>query len=378
MKKFLAGSAIASIYTTNGDLIAISNTQINDTINLSVESQEVRSGYGNALDYIYYHTTRMEGQLEDAQFNLDYIKQNLGAKESKGTDLVTVYDSKEVEIPAAGGEVSFDADPLLVGADNQGKVWIYYKDKPYTYDATYSGDTGKITFTTSAADLKGNKVCVKYLTQKTGSNLRNLTISANFIPNVVSIVLEAQLFSSESGAADSSKIGTVTIRIPRAQLSGTQEISMSASGVASTPLSYLALKADDDNGNVCSSAGGVYGYITEKLDESVEHWYAGVEYLAIAAVDDVLTLAVNDYIDVYALGENETFIIRPRDRVTYGYTAGAATTPTWVTTDADNYLSLDGKVKALTHNDSALTKVFVKIADVSSINGDSAAVEAAE
>lgn len=337
MKKFLAGSAIASIFTTNGELIAISNTQINDTINLSVESQEVRSGYGNALDYIYYHSTKMEGQLEDAQFNLDYIKHNIGAKEDK---VATLYKSANVTIKATGNTINGEM------LDEKGNVWAYHKDKAYTFPAIYAN--GVITFDNPYTELNDENVCIKYLAQESGDYVRNLTISSNFVPDIVTIVLEAQLFASESGAGDSSRIGTVMFKIPKAQLTGTQEISLSSSGVASTPLSYMALKADDATANACASASGVYGYITEILDGTGANWYDGVQYLAIEAVLDTLTVTPGKtYVNTYAVSEQDSFIIRPRNRITYGVKSTGDTLVNWIRTDADDdatKISVEGKI----------------------------------
>ena len=359
MKKFLAGSAIASIYTTSGELIAISNTQINDTINLSVESQEVRSGYGNALDYIYYHSTRLEGQLEDAQFNLDYIKHNLGAQESH---VASVY--KSVSKTLTSGVNTFSD---VSTSDIQGDyVWVYYNDKPYTFQIDRSSTS--LSFENEYSALNNKLVCIKYLSQSESSlNIRNLTISSNFIPDVVKIVLEAQLFSSESGAADSSRIGTVTFTIPKAQLSGTQEISLSASGVASTPLSYLALKADIVGDNACASAAGVYGYITEIL-ETASNWYEGVKYLAIATPDeDAFSVKVGEFIDVYAISPEDSFVVRPRGRVTYGTKTGGNEI-VWANPNVEGggntKISADGKVLAgMLAND----KLYVAVGTWSSV-----------
>lgn len=363
MKKFLAGSAIASIFTTNGELIAISNTQINDTINLSVESQEVRSGYGNALDYIYYHSTRMEGQLEDAQFNLDYIKHNLGATENQEA---SVYKSVNHTMTTGVNTISGSE---IIGD----KVWVFYNDRPYTFDATYSA--GTITFTNDKAELNNANVCVKYLTAESGAYIRNLTISANFVPDIVTIVMEAQLFASESGAADSSRIGRVLFKIPKAQLSGTQEISLSASGVASTPLSYLALKADVTDGDACASAAGVYGYITEILDGTGAKWYDGVQMLAIEAVDDGFVATVGDYVNTYAVSQDNSFIIKPRTNVKYGHKATGADSITWVEDNSDTKLGLDGEIKAgIAVGDTIYVKVVDNGADVSTIAGDAATV----
>lgn len=362
MKKFLAGSAIASIFTTDGKLIGISNTQINNTINLSVESQEVRSGQGNALDYIYYHSSSLEGSLEDAQFNLDYIKHNIGAKENRES---SVYKSVNCSLVAGTNTIAAEG---LVG----NFVWAYYDDKAYTFAAEYND--GAITFT-NESELSGVNVCIKYLASESGENIRNLTIDANMIPDVVSIVLEAGLFASESGAANSSRIGTVQFRIPRAQLSGTQEISLSASGVASTPLSYMALKADDATANACASATGVYGYITEILETESVKWYRGIKQLAIAADNDGLDIANGDQILVYAVGAEESFIIRPTNRIAYGYKASGESSITWITPDIDDApISVNGVIVNATALDGAT--LYVKVSEDATIDGDTAVLHA--
>lgn len=360
MKKFLAGTAIANLYTTNGELIGISDTQINDTINLSVESQEVRSGQGNGLDFIYYHSSRMEGSLEDAQFNLDYIKHNIGAKESHEAQIY-----KSVNHTLTKGENTITGVSGLVGT----KIWCFYKERPYTFEASYND--GTITFTNNS-NLENVNVCIKYLDTETGTNIRNLTVGANIIPDVITIILEANLFASESGVENSSRIGRVLFKIPKAQLSGTQEISLNASGVASTPLSYLALKADDETANACASATGVYGYITEILETEDTKWYDGVKMLAIEAVDDALTVANNDYINTYAITEDESFIVKPRNRLKYGYNATTAgeTPDSWLDV-SDANMTVDGQIL----NKTNVKKVFVKVDGVDSIKGDSAIVK---
>lgn len=362
MKKFLAGAAIASIFTTSGELIGISTTQINDTINLSVESQEVRSGQGNGLDYIYYHSSRMEGSLEDAQFNLDYIKHNIGAKENQEAQIYKSISHKLVE-----GSNTIMGVTGLVGEN----IWCFYEERPYTFKATYSD--GKITFANDS-NLKDVNVCIKYLETESGTNIRNLTISSDIIPNVLTLILECNLFASESGVEDSSRIGRVLFKIPKAQLTGTQEISLSASGVASTSLSYLALKADDETANACASATGVYGYITEILETVGSKWYDGVKQLAIEAVDDTLIVEKGDYINVYAITDNENFIVRPRGNLTYGYSNdadAASNTATWLTTASDENMTLDGQIL----NKTNVKKVFVKVTGDDSIKGDSAVIQ---
>lgn len=316
MKKFLAGSAIATLFDAATDeLIGTSTTQINDSITLNVESQEVRSGYGAALDYIYYHSSSMEGQLEDSTFNLDYIARNIGTKAVREPGSIYTNLKDKVDIGAQATNFTFDAPDF---DQTSTKVWVTYEDKPYTLEASYAAG-GKITATLSPDHydgLRGKSVCVKYLATRSGEEIRKLTVASNFVPAVIKIVLEANLYASSTGVENSSRVGRVQFVIPRAQLTGSQEISMTSTGVASTPLSYMALKADDEIASSCTSAAGVYGYITE-IDETKANWYDGVKQLAIAAVGDSLKVAVGDQVLCYAAGSTSTYIIKPTNNLDY-------------------------------------------------------------
>ena len=378
MKKFLAGSAIAEMYKTEsngelGDLISISTTQIDNSINLSVESQEVRSGYGNALDFIYYYGSRFEGQLNDAQFNIDYIEQNTGAERSHSAN---IYEKINATLKNGESEISVagSAQP----ASTNVKVWVYYDEKPYTFAGTYNNVTNKITFTNDQIEIPAGKteltVCARYMGVRSGTNVTSLKINSNIIPNVVTLVLTAQLYSSNSGVENSSRIGTVQFVIPRAQLTGAQEISLSSSGVAQTPLSYLALKIDEETIG-CSSNGGAYGYITQIL-EGVE-WYEGIKSLAISAEDDELTVANGTAIDTYALTGNDAFLVRPRTNLHYSYKlkSGGAFVDVGA---SDTYFSIDGVVKQATGLGGAILKVAVYDntgKEVTSIDSDTATLK---
>ena len=378
MKKFLAGSAIAEMYKTEsngelGDLISISTTQIDNSINLSVESQEVRSGYGNALDFIYYYGSRFEGQLNDAQFNIDYIEQNTGAERSHSAN---IYE--KINATLRNGESEISVAGSAQPASTNVKVWVYYDEKPYTFAGTYNNVTNKITFTNDQIEIPAGKteltVCARYMGVRSGTNVTSLKINSNIIPNVVTLVLTAQLYSSNSGVENSSRIGTVQFVIPRAQLTGAQEISLSSSGVAQTPLSYLALKIDEETIG-CSSNGGAYGYITQIL-EGVE-WYEGIKSLAISAEDDELTVANGTAIDTYALTGNDAFLVRPRTNLHYSYKLKSG--DAFVDVGAsDTYFSIDGVVKQATGLDGAILKVAVYDntgKEVTSIDSDTATLK---
>ena len=64
-----------------------------------------------------------------------------------------------------------------------------------------------------------------------------ITISANFIPKTLTCILEANLYNGGSCDVETSTLaGKVIIKVPRFMLNGSQELSMSASGVSNTSI----------------------------------------------------------------------------------------------------------------------------------------------
>ena len=139
----------------------------------------------------------------------------------------------------------------------------------WTTDAL--GNSTRVTFTGSNFTLDGGTlgqvITVRYY--QTDASAQQVTISGNFVPAVVRLVLDAQLFSSSGGATGgSAKIGNVLIEVANAQLSGAQKIDLKSSGVSNTPLSLSAIA--DVNNN--------YATITEVITNS--NWYDQVTSLA--------------------------------------------------------------------------------------------------
>ena len=291
-KKFLVGvGSVTAFNISTGDVLFRSRTILDDSIDITTASEEISGGQGNALQYIYYHSGRFNAKLTEIQFSLNMIGQNVGSSILTGKNIWT----EENVTLGAGGVGSVVGTPILTPDVSGSDVYGYVTDA--------AGITTKVVFSTKQFTLVGGSendiVCVQYFTLD--SSARYVTVNSNFLPSVVRLVIDTQLASSdESSAAGSSIIGKVQVEVPRFQISGSQSISMTASGVAQTPLEGMALSYAGTGG--CTGSG-YYATITEIIDAN--NWYDNVGFLAVA--DDTVTLSAGSptlTLKVYAVPTN--------------------------------------------------------------------------
>jgi hypothetical protein len=267
MEKMIVG--VADCYlrdVSNGDLLAVGKSLIDSSIESSLSSVDVRGGRGNPLRYVYFHSPELKITLTDAQWNLALLAKNVGSSVNAGNDVFM----KET-ITVSGGAGSVVGTPLSVYGALYG--WCEYTDIA-TNNTTYE----KITFSTKAFNtslVTAGKVNVYYYAANAGSN--QITLSANMIPSIVDLVMEAQLCSKDSST---NKIGTVQIRINRCSLTGGFNLQMKSDSVSSTPLNARAFPHTDAAGN------SVLGTITEIYDS--QNWYDDVIGISVENGDPTL------------------------------------------------------------------------------------------
>jgi len=266
MKKFLAGVASIYAYDQNDNLLFQSQTMLDTSLDIGTSSTEV-GGQGDVLQFVYFHTSKFAITATETQWNLGFFSVNMGAPVVTGAN---VWADEDVVLGVGGAGV-------VVGSPIATSTGVIYG---WVTDA--SGNSTRITFGgagnafTLTGGTSGQKVTVRYY--ETNAAATQVTLSGNFIPSVVRLVLEAQLFSSSGGSTgSSSKIGNVIVEVANAQLSGAQKIDMKSSGTSSTPLSLNALA--DSNNNYCT--------ITEVITSA--NWYDTVT--SIAATVNPITVS---------------------------------------------------------------------------------------
>jgi len=268
-KKYICGVGKTYNYDSNDNLLWVGKTLIDSAIEVTTGSEEVRSGQGNGLDMIYYHSAAMSISQTDQQFNLTAIAKSIGSSIVTGAN---VWVEENVSLTASAGSVLGTPIAPTTGGAIYG--WAELSD----------GTSERFTFSTKNFTLSGQSsgtVCVRYY--EANAAARQITVYSNIIPSVVKTVIEAQMFSGDpSSVSTSTLIGKALVEVPRNQLDGTANLSLSTTGVSNTPIKGMALK---NNVAGCSSSG-YYATITEVIDTA--NWYDHV--IALALVDDTPAL----------------------------------------------------------------------------------------
>ena len=281
MAVFLAGVGNAEILK-DGELFATAKTLTDSSITIGVSAEDIRAGQGAKLYGKYFHTSTFDLKMTDAMFKMEYIAANVGAELEGGGEVF-----KDVQKRAtATGEIEI-ADAVPFSADSE-TIYVYAKLPSDEHYATYElNDNNKFT----DAKFADKDVCVKYL--YTNDNARKLVVKANFTPDTLTVYLTSNLYAGDDrNPATGTKIGTVTIKVPRFLLSGSQELSMNMTGASTTPFEGSALAS---NAEGCDGEG-IYAEIIEIIDNV--KWYDNVKAIM---VDGGASVSLNEVVNVYAI-----------------------------------------------------------------------------
>lgn len=283
----LAGVGNIDLYN-QGDLIASSKTLTESSISVEVTGEDVRGGQSNPLLGRYFHDSSFTLTLTDALVSLEYLALNVGGTIEIGGNILT---TEEVTIET---ENTITVSGTPVELFNWGVVG-YYR-------IAGENDWQKITFTgknATASNLPvGTVACVKYNTQNSG--MRQFVVPSNMIPAECTAILTIGLFKAdnETKAIDSSsRVGSLVIEIPRFQFAGSQELSLTSDGVATTNLTGSALAVY--TGTSCED-NGYYAIIKEVI--SGAKWTDGLKALAVANGGEIsVAQSGTETLQVYAV-----------------------------------------------------------------------------
>ena len=307
---FLAGPANFHSYDISSGLpIANSKTMIDDSIDITVKSQDVRSGQGGKLQFVYFDQADMKITLTESQFSLNFLASTIGTQVQTGTKMWTYEDV----VLGTGGSGTLVGTPITQPDISGSTVYGYITDT--NERLTFTGKTF-----TSATHSAGDTVCVAYYAQN--NNATYIDVAANIIPSVVRGVLDAQLFSTDSTVANSTLVGTIQIEIDRMQFDGSAKLEMKTGAVSNTPLSARAL--DSNVGGGCSSRGH-YARITQSLVNG--NWYDDV--IALASISDPIDLntTTSPYtVTLKAIHSNNTVSTAPNADITWQSSASSTFT----------------------------------------------------
>lgn len=282
MNLFIAGVGDVELFRYLGTAkqkVLVSKTLVDSSINLSVSLEDIRAGQGAKLYGRYAHSSGMTMKLTDAMFRMDFLAANVGED--------TVLGGSAVETTANAIKVAADGTVDISGFNPQK---IYPEAKNIVIWAALKGSTDfAIINIAEGADLAkvpvspfvaGDEICIRYI--KSNAAGETLTIPANFIPDTLVAVLTAPLFAggtTKDGGA-STKVGKLTITIPRFMLNGTTDLSMSMTGASQMTLEGSALAVESEN---CEEEG-YYAIISKVLtDDKITD---GLKKIGVAEFDD--------------------------------------------------------------------------------------------
>ena len=235
-KSFLVSTADFVLYYN--DILACSGTtNLNTSVDVSMQEQNVNAGKGNKLVYSFKYGRELNVTLEAANWDIRYIAANTGSKIAEG--LTDVYKLGEcVQLTSGIGVLS--AKPI-------GQVAIELADGNII---TVDADNTSVDLT--AFGLTNESVKATYQYNRVA---KSITIDAETSPNVFKLVLDADKHNNKLG-----KVGSIQIVIPSYQPSGNFTMNFTPDGVASTNIDGKALAVE---GDTCADGSAVYAYVKE-------------------------------------------------------------------------------------------------------------------
>ncbi len=151
-------------------------------------------------------------------FDLAYIAANTGAEWGSKGDIFTT----ESLFADNTGKIVLSKTPVPVVTG--GDIILYWRKAE-----DVGGDYSKMTITSATVELgaenAGKEICVLY--RYTNDFAEKIIISSQFIPDTLHAVLTFALYAGDSCNVESStKVGEITVDVPRFQLSGSMDITM--------------------------------------------------------------------------------------------------------------------------------------------------------
>ena len=296
MAVFMAGVGTAEIFKVGEDgqesLFSTAKTLTESGITIGVSAEDIRAGAGAKLYGKYFHTSTFDLKMTDAMFKLEYIAANVGSEIDLGGE---VFYNESLTASGTSGTLTLSKTPVKMTCN--GKVYAYAKKPNEDNYKTYVV-TNNNTITVAAPGAgKSQEYCVKYL--YTNDSAKTLTVNANFIPDTLRVYLTMNLFSGDDkNPSTGTKVGTVTVMIPRFLLNGTQDLSMSMTGASTTSFEGSALAAEDCGANGCDGEG-IYAKIIEVIDG--RSWLDEIIDIHIDGGEDTVSLAA---MEIYAIVPN--------------------------------------------------------------------------
>jgi hypothetical protein len=226
-----------------GEAIAHGKTNISSALTQSMQLTEVRGGINNALLYSYYHDRAVEVNIEMATFHPYILALQSGQTIISGNYTVVATECVDLDV---SGAATLDHTPTS-------EVTVIFED------------TGASIVVTAV----GSVITVAGGASRTATAIYDYTTTADRItvevydqPSTVELIMTARVYSS----AQSGVSQYFQVRIPQFKLDGGYELSMTADGVSTQPLTGVALKVTADD---CTTDDYYYTATYIDVDETI-------------------------------------------------------------------------------------------------------------
>lgn len=239
-KDFLVSTADFAAYY-NGVLACTGTTNLNTSIEVSMQEQNVNAGKGNSLIYSYKYGRELSVNLEAANWDIRFIAMQTGSLIQEGLD--DVYKLAE-SVQITNGIGVLKSTPINdVAVELSNGLIVVVTPESTSIDLTKYGVTNE---------------CVK-ATYMYNRVAKSIVIDSETSPFVYELVLSADKHNNRLG-----KVGTVQVIIPSYQPSGNFTMSFTPDGVSSTTIEGKALSVEGDS---CLDGSAVYAYVKEFNNE---------------------------------------------------------------------------------------------------------------
>lgn len=332
-QNFLAGPGIGLMFdpSTNA-LLGVSKTFTENTFNFTITGEEVRGGPGNMLFGKYYHDSGLGVSITECMFDLDYIGFITGTNPVQGGIVL----KEETLNAGAGNSVTLSETPV---AFNGAMIGWYRKPTDTEWSIGNIADTAM----TIPGAKQNDTYCVKYFYQN--MNARSITISAQYVPKTIHLVIINDLFpaniAGSSISSSSPKAGRLITDIPAFQFDGTGDLTLAAASAATVPLTGTALAITSSD--TCEDEP-YYATMTEEIFGT--KWQDNVVAIAVENGDVSLTNGNTETLIVRAVfGNNQPAQRMPNSAFTFAIESAPASTATDTTVGQNTGLITAGSVE---------------------------------
>lgn len=206
-------------------------TNASTAVNLSMTEEEIRGGINNVIQGVYMHDKTLEVTIEKPTFARSFLALNVGS-DIQSAQNVKVLQTECITLDGSGnGAVS----KLPVGTVN------VFLDEDTVMAVSAGAASTDGTYPISVPSMAGQMVTAIYDAYE---NVDVLTVETTTPPKVVDLTLLIQVRDENMNLAY-----TLQYNVPKFQVSGNYELSLSADGVSNESLSGKALNVKAENCN---------------------------------------------------------------------------------------------------------------------------------